>query len=140
MINPDTKSKLSHEETFGPVITICTFNNDNEAIQIANETQYGLNASVFGKNKKRLKFFMNNIKAGSIAINDVMTNYGIADLPFGGVAQSGVGKLHGKEGILAFCNQKSIMKNKLNLKSELWWYNSYKKYKSILKKFIKWYY
>ena len=140
VINPDLKSSLSNKETFGPIITVHTFNDDIEAINIANQTQYGLNASVFGKNKKRLKFFTNNIKSGSISINDVMTNYGIADLPFGGIKNSGIGKLHGKEGILSFCNQKSILVDRLTLKSELWWYDSYKKYKSILKKFINWYY
>ena len=63
-----------------------------------------------------------------VTINDVMSHYGIADLPFGGVRLSGNGRVHGEEGIKSFCFQKSYMTNRINLGDEIWWYSKSKKY------------
>ena len=140
IINPPLDSEVFKEETFGPVITIHPFKTDEEAIHLANDTGYGLSASLFGKNIKRLKFIARRINAGSISINDVLTQYGIADLPFGGKGLSGFGKVHGKEGLRAFSHQKSYMNNRVSFKSELWWYEKSKGVEKILRKLIKWQY
>ena len=136
VINPPLESQILKEETFGPVMTIHPFKTDNEAIQLANMTGYGLSASIFGKNRKRLKTIARRIKAGTVSMNDVLTHYGIADLPFGGMGLSGIGKVHGKEGLRAFCRQKGYMRNRIQFKSEFWWYNRSEKFGKLLKKLI----
>ena len=140
VVNPPSNAKVLHEETFGPVITIHPFQSSKEAIELANNTGYGLSASIFGKNKKQLKFISRRIHAGVVSINDVLTHYGIADLPFGGMGLSGMGKVHGREGLRAFSRQKGYMSNRISIKSEFWWYKRGDKFAQILRKWIKWQY
>ena len=137
VVNPPSEAKILQEETFGPVMTIHPFTSNNEVIELANKTGYGLSASIFGKNKKKIKFISQRIHAGVISINDVLTHYGIADLPFGGMGLSGMGKVHGKEGLRAFSRQKSYMRNRIQLKSEFWWYNRSRKFGKLLKGWIR---
>ena len=73
-------------------------------------------------------------------MNDVITGYVIADLPFGGKGLSGFGRVHGEEGLKAFSHIKSITENRLRFRSEPWWYDQQKRYQDVLKKFIRWYY
>tara|TARA_S200000501_G_C20870102_1_gene763834 strand:+ start:1856 stop:3334 length:1479 start_codon:yes stop_codon:yes gene_type:complete len=140
VIDPQEESKLMREETFGPVVSISSFTNISDVIKKANSTGYGLSASVFSKNTKQAKFIASKIRAGSVAINDVMSHYGIADLPFGGVGLSGIGRVHGEEGVKAFCLQKSYMTNRINLGDEIWWYTKSKKYQRLIRKFLKFYF
>ena len=140
MVNPPSEAKILQEETFGPVMTIHPFKSNEEAIEFANKTGYGLSASIFGKNKKQIKFISRRIHAGVVSINDVLTHYGIADLPFGGMGLSGIGKVHGREGLRAFSHQKGYMSNRISIKSEFWWYKRGEKFSQILRKWIKWQY
>jgi len=140
VINPPFEAKILKEETFGPVMTLHPFQTDIEAIELANKTGYGLSASVFGKNKKRLKNISRRVQAGAVVINDVITHYGISDLPFGGKGLSGIGKVHGREGLRAFSHQKSYLSNRISFKSEFWWYKRRRKFAQILRKWIKWQY
>ncbi len=140
VVNPPFEAKILQEETFGPVMTIHPFQSDNDAIELANKTGYGLSASVFGKNKKRINFISRRVNAGVVSINDVLTHYGIADLPFGGKGLSGMGKVHGREGLRAFSHQKSYMDNRISFKAEFWWYKRSKKFAQVLRKLIKWQY
>ena len=140
VINPSIESQIMKEETFGPVMTIHPFSNDEEAIKLANMAGYGLSASIFGKNYGRMKSISKRIKVGSIIYNDVLTHYGIADLPFGGMGLSGMGKVHGKEGIRAFSVQKSFLNNRIALKSEFWWFEKREKFGKIIRRWIKWRY
>ena len=140
VVNPPFEAKILQEETFGPVMTIHPFQSDNDAIELANKTGYGLSASVFGKSRKRINFISRRINAGVVSINDVLTHYGIADLPFGGKGLSGMGKVHGREGLRAFSHQKSYMSNRISFKAEFWWYKRSKKFAQVLHKWIKWQY
>lgn len=140
VINPNENGPLMQDETFGPVVSITGFSSTENAIQLANSTGYGLSASVFSKNNRKAKQIASKIRAGSVAINDVMTHYGIADLPFGGVGLSGIGRVHGEEGIKAFCLQKSYMTNRINLGDEMWWYSKSSKFEKLIRKFLKLYF
>ena len=110
IINPSKNAEIMKEEIFGPIMTINQFSDEQEVIDFANSSGYGLSASIFGKNKKKMKFIADRLKVGAICFNDVMTHYGIADLPFGGMGFSGIGKVQGKEGLRAFSHQKSYLK------------------------------
>ena len=140
VVNPPSEAKILQEETFGPVMTIHPFKSNEEAIELANKTGYGLSASIFGKSKKQIKFISRRIHAGVVSINDVLTHYGIADLPFGGMGLSGIGKVHGREGLRAFSHQKGYMSNRISIKSEFWWYKRGEKFAQVLRKWIKWQY
>ena len=138
VINPPLHLKLLKEEIFGPVMTIHPFQDEEEVITLANMTGYGLSASIFGKNYNQIYSISRRIKAGTVTINDVLTHYGIADLPFGGIGLSGIGKVHGREGLRAFSQQKSYLSNRISLKSEFWWFKNRDKFGKFLKKWIRW--
>ncbi|MFG2002643.1 succinic semialdehyde dehydrogenase [Spirillospora sp. NPDC048911] len=104
-----TDMDLCANETFGPVVAIYKFRDENEVIATANDTQYGLNASVWTKNVARGRALAARIQAGTVNIND---GYGAAfasyDAPMGGFKQSGVGRRHGAEGLLKFTEVQTI--------------------------------
>lgn len=101
--------QLMKEETFGPLLPIMAFETDEEAIALANQSDYGLSASIFTSNLSRGRSIANRLETGSCAINDVVRHISNMNLPFGGVKQSGFGRTHGPEGLLAFCQSKAIM-------------------------------
>jgi len=140
VVEPSADLRIMNEEIFGPVLTITPFNSDNDVISLVNNSPYGLSASIFGKNSERIKKLSRSFNVGSITINDVMTHYGISNLPFGGRGLSGSGKVHGKEGLRSFSYQKSYLKNIINFNNEIWWFKKNKNIERILKFFIKWYY
>lgn len=100
--NPN--SPVLCEETFGPVAVIQTFSNDDEALTMANSSQYGLGASVWSQSEERIDFFTQGINAGGVFINQIVKSQ--PELPFGGIKRSGFGRELGVEGLLAFCNIK----------------------------------
>ena len=116
------------------------YDDDAEAVSMANKGSYNLSASVFGKNKKRLNYFVKNLSAGSISVNDVQTQYGIASIPFGGTGKSGIGRRHGREGLLAYTNQKSIVENIFSFGKEFWWYDLQISYYRVARKLLPWIY
>ncbi|MEU5883676.1 succinic semialdehyde dehydrogenase [Spirillospora sp. NPDC047279] len=104
-----TDMDLCANETFGPVVSIYKFRDVDEVVATANDTDYGLNASVWTKNVARGREIASRIQAGTVNIND---GYGAAfasyDAPMGGFKQSGVGRRHGSEGILKFTEVQTI--------------------------------
>lgn len=129
--------KVWSDETFGPVLAIKTFKTEEEAISIANKSPYGLNGSVWSKNKKRAQRVARQIKSGTLCINDVLVNYIISDLPFGGVKESGIGRVYSKEGLRAFTDMQSVVVDRFNLPFEIWWFPYSNKIKNLFKNFIK---
>ena len=97
-----------HEELFGPVICFFTAKDEKEAIDIANDTKYGLAAAVFSKNEaKALDIAVNKLNVGIVAVNNLVTSD--PRLPFGGTKSSGYGRELGQEGILEFVNSKTVV-------------------------------
>jgi len=97
--------KVMAEETFGPVIPIVKVGSTEEAVRAANQTRFGLGSSVFAG--KRAKEIADRIKAGMTSVNSVMAFAAITSLPFGGVGDSGFGRIHGDEGIKEFTRTKA---------------------------------
>ena len=125
---PVIMNKVSHEmeiareETFGPVIPIIKFKDTDEAIELANDSDYGLNSSIWTKDIDKAKRVASSLETGNCMINDLIKNVGNPDLPFGGTKNSGIGRYHGPEGLRSFTNQKSIMINKSNKDTEINWF------------------
>jgi len=89
--NVDRRSRLALEEIFGPVIPIIRVKNEEEAITVANETNYGLDAAIFGRDISRVWRVARSIVAGEVTINDY-SRHGLGLFPFGGVKDSGMGR------------------------------------------------
>ncbi|BDU73760.1 aldehyde dehydrogenase family protein [Mesoterricola silvestris] len=105
----DHSMRIMKEETFGPILPICTVKDDEEALELANDNPYGLDAYVFTNDMRRAHRMANRLRAGSVNINDVGVNYAIRDLPFGGVKQSGHGRCHGRAGLRLFTDPKAMV-------------------------------
>jgi len=96
-------------ETFGPVIAISSVENDDEAIAAANNSEFGLNASVFSSSIARARRVADRIDAGSVNINEgYRASFASVDAPMGGMKQSGLGRRNGREGILRFVDSRTV--------------------------------
>ncbi|MER2079559.1 aldehyde dehydrogenase family protein [Psychrobacillus psychrotolerans] len=104
--NVQNDMAIAQEEIFGPVMSVITYKNIDEAIKIANDTVYGLAGYVFGNDKEELKKVALNIRAGQIRINNSKSDI---SAPFGGFKQSGIGREWGDYGIEEFLEPKAIM-------------------------------
>lgn len=94
------------EEVFGPVLPIIPFDSDDEAIALANDSQYGLSGYIYTQNKERALKVGRQLQTGNISIN--AANYVIPQDPFGGYKNSGLGREHGKQGLRELCSLKLI--------------------------------
>jgi delta 1-pyrroline-5-carboxylate dehydrogenase len=110
------------DETFGPVLPIMTFKTDEEAVRLANDSVYGLCASVWTGNIARGRRLAERIDAGTVMVNDVLYTHGIASTPWGGVKQSGLGRTHGRAGLIELVSVRHIHVNRLSFIPDLWWF------------------
>jgi acyl-CoA reductase-like NAD-dependent aldehyde dehydrogenase len=119
----DHSMKIMVEETFGPVACVMAVDNVEEAIHLANDSEFGLNASVWTQDIQRGIAIARRIQAGNVCVNDCILNAGVQGLPFGGIKQSGVGSRHGSErGLHAFCYTQAVMVEPRKRKREPNWF------------------
>ena len=123
LTNVNHEMDVMREETFGPVLPIMTFKTDDDAVHLANDSVYGLAASVWTSNLSRGKRIAERIDAGTVMINEALYTHGIAQTPWGGVKQSGFGRTHGRAGLLELVNPQHIHVNHLWFIPDLWWFN-----------------
>ena len=123
LTNVNHEMDVMREETFGPVLPIMTFRTDDEAVRLANDSVYGLTASVWTKDLARGKRLAEQIDAGTVTLNEVLYTHGIAQTPWGGVKQSGFGRTHGRAGLLELVNQQHIHVNHFPSLPDVWWFN-----------------
>lgn len=126
---------LMQEETFGPVLPVHPFADEAEALRLANDSEYGLNASVWSGDENRARRFASKLQTGNCFINNASFNIGNPDLPFGGAKQSGLGVYHGPEGLRSFCRPQSVMLDRKNAR-ELYWYPFTPKLEEALRAFV----
>ena len=123
LINVNHDMDVMREETFGPVLPIMTFKTDDEAVRLANDTSYGLTASVWSGSIARGRRLAECIDAGTVMVNEVLYTHGIAQTPWGGLKQSGLGRTHGRAGLLELVSIRHIHVNHLGFIPDLWWFN-----------------
>jgi acyl-CoA reductase-like NAD-dependent aldehyde dehydrogenase len=100
---------LYREETFGPVVAVYPFTTDDEAVALANDSRYGLNASVWTRDLTAGRRLAARIECGTVNVNDAfMASWGSTDAPMGGFKQSGVGRRHGREGIHEYTEAQTV--------------------------------
>jgi acyl-CoA reductase-like NAD-dependent aldehyde dehydrogenase len=105
----DHSMKVMVDETFGPVLGVMKVEDADEAVRMANDTRYGLSASVMSRDTKRAEKIAERLEVGATNVDDVLTNYFLHNLPMGGWKTSGVGFRHGAYGIKRFCRTEAIV-------------------------------
>jgi acyl-CoA reductase-like NAD-dependent aldehyde dehydrogenase len=93
-VSPD--ALVMREETFGPVMAIAGFGSEDEAVRLANDSQYGLLGYVFSRDRRRAEAIAERVEAGTVVVNDVIYTHAAPETPWGGVKQSGIGRVHGE--------------------------------------------
>ena len=109
------------EETFGPTLPIATFRTEEEAVALANDSEFGLTASVWSKDLSRARRIAGRIEAGTVCINEVLYTHGIGQTPWGGFKNSGRGRTHGIEGLMELVQPQHIHTNRLAILPDAWW-------------------
>jgi acyl-CoA reductase-like NAD-dependent aldehyde dehydrogenase len=110
-VTPDMR--IMREETFGPILPIARVATADQAVEQANATRYGLGSSVFGK--ARARELADRVRAGMTSINSALAFAGVPSLPFGGVGDSGFGRIHGDEGLREFARTKATAEERFTL-------------------------
>lgn len=114
--------RIMREETFGPVLPLMPFDDDEEAIGLANDSEYGLAASVWTRDRDRGEAVARRIQAGTVMVNDVVSCFGISEAPHGGVKASGMGRTHGRFGLEEMVRVKYLDSDRLPGMKKVWWY------------------
>jgi acyl-CoA reductase-like NAD-dependent aldehyde dehydrogenase len=113
--------RAMQEETFGPTLPIATFKTEEEAIALANDSEFGLTASVWTRDYAKGKRVAQGIEAGSVCVNEVLYTHGIGQTPWGGFKNSGRGRTHGREGLMELVQPQHIHVNRIAILPDAWW-------------------
>ncbi len=106
LVDVDPNSSIAQDEVFGPVLALITYKNDDDAVAIANNSIFGLSASVNGTDRERALGVARRLRTGTVSLNGGMW-YG-PDTPFGGYKQSGIGREMGVPGLMEYLELKTI--------------------------------
>jgi acyl-CoA reductase-like NAD-dependent aldehyde dehydrogenase len=118
----DHSMKIMREETFGPVLPVHSFKTEDEAVALANDSEYGLAACIFTNDRKRGETLARRVQAGTVMVNDVLTCFGISEAPHGGIKASGIGRTHGRFGLEEMVWPKYVDSDRMPRMKKLWWY------------------
>jgi succinate-semialdehyde dehydrogenase/glutarate-semialdehyde dehydrogenase len=138
LVDVDHEMAVMREETFGPVLPIMRVRDEEEALRLANDTRYGLNANVGTRDRRKGERLARAVQSGSAVINDCMLTYGATESPFGGVKESGIGQVNGETGLRSFCHAQSIIVDRFGAKSEFLWYPYSAKKLAWLRRAMRW--
>ena len=116
------KMSVLCDETFGPVLPIIPFDTEDEAIALANNSEFGLAASVWTNDRARADRVAAKLQAGTVLINDVIVGFGISEAPHGGIKSSGIGRTHGLIGLEELVRYKYVDRDLLPFMKKVWWY------------------
>jgi acyl-CoA reductase-like NAD-dependent aldehyde dehydrogenase len=118
----DHSMRLMREETFGPVLAIAEVADAEEAVRLANDSPFGLSASVWTRSVARGREIASRLRAGAVMVNDVASYYGISEAPHGGRGASGWGRTHSRLGLFEMVQVKYVDVDRLPRPPKSWWY------------------
>lgn len=110
------------EETFGPILPVVVVADLDEAVRLANDSEYGLGASVWTRDARKADAIARRLVVGAVTINETALTYGALDVPFGGRRSSGVGRVNGAEGLRGWCHPMPVISDRFGAKDEAVWY------------------
>ncbi len=114
--------RVMQEETFGPVLPIASFRDDAEAVRLANDSNFGLAASVWTRDRARGERIACKINAGTVMVNDAVSCFSISEAPHGGVRSSGIGRTHGRWGLEEMVRVKYLDSDLVPGMKKIWWF------------------
>jgi acyl-CoA reductase-like NAD-dependent aldehyde dehydrogenase len=134
LVGADHTMNIMREETFGPTLPIMKVADAEEAIRLANDSPYGLGASVFSRDAARGEAVARRIDAGAVCVNDSNVNYTALELPMGGVKASGLGSRHGAGGIRKYTGQQALLISRVHPRKDIHMYPYTAKMTAVLGK------
>lgn len=129
---------VMQDETFGPVLPIVRVKDEQEALRLANDSQYGLSATLWTEDRDKAVALARLIESGSVCVNDSSITYGVLEAPFGGMKTSGIGQIQGKNGLKGYCFAKPVLLNRYQPKEEQAWYPHSRDKGEMLQKVMRW--
>ena len=134
LTNVNHSMKVMSDETFGPTLPIMRVESADEAVRLANDSNYGLDSSVFAKDPARGEQVARRIEAGACVVNDALANYFAMEIPIGGAKESGLGARHGRIGIQKYCQRQNLVVTRFGPNRELYHFP----YSRLTSKLLEW--
>jgi acyl-CoA reductase-like NAD-dependent aldehyde dehydrogenase len=122
LVDVTDEMKIVCDETFGPVLPVMPVDGDDEAVRRANDSPFGLFASVWTGDRRRGVRVARSLRSGGVSVNDVLGHYALAALPVGGMKESGFGSRRGLQALDEMSRMRTMLANRVDLPREAWWF------------------
>ncbi|HXJ92715.1 MAG TPA: aldehyde dehydrogenase family protein [Terriglobia bacterium] len=128
--------RIMREETFGPVLPIMTVRDEAEAVRLANDSEFGLSASIWTRDLQGGERLARSLECGSVMVNDCLSSFGIAEAPHGGFKLSGPGRTHSRLGVMEMARVKYIDVDLVPRLPKLWWFSYDSRASRLMESFV----